>query len=33
MKQGTQSWYSRATQRDRVGRELGRRFRIGGTYV
>jgi len=30
MKQGTQSRCSGTTQRDRVGREVGRGFRIGG---
>ena len=30
MKPGTQSWCSGTTQRDRVGREVGRGFRMGG---
>ena len=33
MKQGTQSRRSGTTQRDRVGREVGGGFRIGGTHV
>ena len=31
MKQDTQSWYSGATQRDRVGREVGRGSGWGDT--
>ena len=30
MKQGTQSWCSGTTQRDRVGRGVGGAFKIGG---
>ena len=30
MKQGTQSWCSETSQRDAVGREVGRGFRMGG---
>ena len=30
MKQGTQSWFSGTTQRDRVGRKVGGRFRMRG---
>ena len=30
MKQSTQSWCSGTTQRDRVGREVGGVFRMGG---
>jgi len=33
MKQGTQSWCSGTTQRDRVEREVGGGFRIGGQNV
>jgi len=33
MKQGTQSWCSGTTLRDRVGREMGGGLRIGGTPV
>ena len=33
MKQGTKSQCSGTTQRDGVGREVGGRFRIGGTHV
>ena len=30
MKQGTQSWHSRTTQRDEVGREVGVGIQDGG---
>ena len=30
MKQGTQSWCSRTTQRRRVGMQVGGEFRMGG---
>ena len=33
MKQGTQSWYSGATQRDRMGREVEKRFRMGVGHI
>ena len=33
MKQGTQSQCSGATQRDRMGWEVGGGFRMGGTHV
>ena len=31
--EGTQSWYSGNTQRERAGREVGVVFRMGGTHV
>ena len=33
MKQGTQNWYSGATQRDRMGREVERRFMMAGAVA
>jgi len=33
MKQGTQSQGSGTTQRDSVGRDVGRKFRMGDTYI